>query len=123
MISVVDLLSPSAGGLLTMLALLAVLHAASGAFEDVDVNHDESIDRDEFARISPALEAFGGALHALDSAAKTMAADPVALGSGSAMNLSILHGEGFVSAFFNALVGYLFTADFDVTIFSISVKY
>ena len=80
---------------------LALAHAASADFEAVDANHDGSIDREEYQRIQPAVNAFHNAYHIMDGAAKTLQADPLA-GGGSA--LPNLQDDGFVSAFFNALV-------------------
>ena len=88
-----------------ILALAAFQAVAAGSFEDVDANHDGSIDRTEFQRVAPAIDAFRGAFPIMDAAAKTMQADPAAQGAG--MGLPNLQDEGFVSAFFNALVSFL----------------
>lgn len=86
---------------LLLVLILALAHAASADFDAVDANHDGSIDRTEYQRVQPAVDAFHSAFHIMDGAAKTMQADPVPGGGGSLPNLQ---DEGFVSAFFNALV-------------------
>lgn len=88
--------------LLCCIFALAALQVVAGSFEDVDTNRDGSIDRAEFQRVAPAIDAFRGAFPVMDAAAKAMQADPAAGGVG--MALPNLQGEGFVSAFFNALV-------------------
>lgn len=86
--------------LLAVAAVFAVTHVASASFEDVDANHDGSIDRTEFQKIAPAIDAFGGAFPIMEAAAKAMQADPLVIGSA----FPNMQNEGFVSAFFNALV-------------------
>lgn len=72
----------------------------SGSFEEVDANRDGSIDRSEFQKVSPAIDAFRGAFPIMDAASKAMAADPVV----AVRMFPNMQDEGFVSAFINALV-------------------